>query len=167
MQALKGIFTTSFQELIDSFELATEESIRIQVDHLKSCGDAEAIAEQRRKQALASHQSQRSERTARWKTPGLPLLAEPPILDWEWFFRERVVSDIRYQHLFPHDPEKRARVKDIGDERCVLHGYMSWDSIMREDIDTVGKRKDFYAGLAEDLKEDWLELEKESNDLFA
>lgn len=49
---------------------------------------------------------------------------------------------------------------------CVAWVYVM-DAIMREDIDTVGERKDFYAGLADDLKEDWLELEKESNDLFA
>lgn len=56
-----------------------------------------------------------------WTTSGLRPLAEPPILDWEEFEREHMPSDIRYRALFPDDPEKRSRMKDLDGEYAALN----------------------------------------------
>lgn len=53
-------------------------------------------------------------------TPGLRPLAEPPLLSWEQFQREYMPSDIRYRALFPDEPEKRSRMKDLAGESGAL-----------------------------------------------
>lgn len=48
-----------------------------------------------------------------WTTTGLRPLAEPPILDWEWFLRVHVPSERQYRALFPDDPHQRAKFKNV------------------------------------------------------
>lgn len=40
-------------------------------------------------------------------------MAEPPILDWEWFLRVHVPSERQYRALFPDDPHQRAKFKNV------------------------------------------------------
>lgn len=100
-----------------------------------------------------------------WTTSGLRPLAEPPIFDWDWIFRTKVPSDLRYRRLFPDDPGKRAAIKDLDGELIAQLEYSCWAKIMGEDEDTDGTRRAFYDGLKANLDEDSTEVINESWDL--
>lgn len=153
---------------MESLELGAEKGVRIEVEKTQETEQVEAKQKEEQERVSKQRQQERDEESSFWTTAGMRPLAEPPILDWDWFFRERVVSDIRYRALFPNDLGKRAAAKDIGGERCALFEYMTWAAIMRDDpeIDRYA-RHEFHENLAEDLQGDWLEFEKDTNALFA
>lgn len=47
----------------------------------------------------------------------LTQLAEPPIIDWDASFRQKIPSDLRYRAMFPGDPARIATMKDLDAER--------------------------------------------------
>ena len=59
----------------------------------------------------------------RWTPPGRIPLATPPSIDWPED-DERLASDLKHQMLFPCDPEKRARMKDLEGEKEALSRYL-------------------------------------------
>ena len=97
-----------------------------------------------------------------WTTPGQRPLAEPPILDWEQFVRLYIPSDLRYNMLFPSDPERRAAMKDLDGERAVLVEYCIFAGSMRDDPVVDDVRRRFYQALSTILHGDWQELDKEA-----
>ena len=76
-------------------------------------------------------------------TPGLPPLAMAPSVDWEWFAKVHVPSDLRFRRLFPEDPAKRADDKDLHGEWEALLDYSQWVDIMIKHQLTDNARKRF------------------------
>ena len=101
-----------------------------------------------------------------WTTPEQRPLAEPPILDWEQFVRWHIPSDLRYNMLFPSDPERRAAMKDLHGEVAVLAEYCIFAGSMSCDPVVDDARRSFYQALYKDLFGDWQELQKESQATF-
>lgn len=112
-------------------------------------------------------EQERDEKAAFWTTSRLRPLAEPPILDWDWFFRLRMPSDIRFKALFPDDPESRARMKDLAGEKAVLTEYIYCQDTMRSDSKTEDVRRTFHENLQRDLYEEWKEVDKEYKETWA
>ena len=71
----------------------------------------ETEEEKERKRIRAEKQKERDQKTAFWTTPGSRPLAEPPILDWDWFFRTKIPSDLRYKALFQMIPRREQCIK--------------------------------------------------------
>lgn len=130
--------------------------------------EEQRIEKERREQDQRNRdakQKKRHEETAFWTTPGLRPLAEPPILDWDWFFRDHIPSDLRYQALFPDYPEKRCRIKDLHGEKAALQEYSHCMALGRDSLDP-SKRRQFYGELMENLVADWKEVDKEFAETF-
>lgn len=96
-----------------------------------------------------------------WTTPGLRPLAEPPILDWDYFFRRRIPSDLRYKALFPSDPEERAAFKDLEGENAALSEYGTWVLAIRDDPTVDNARNEFYNNLYADQYADWKKVNED------
>ena len=148
MAWLGNLFIAVIAGFIDEVEAGTEEGVRIEVDRIR---ESEKFIE--------AHKRRREKRTAFWTTPGLRPLAEPLILDWDWFLRERMPTDARFKALLPDDAEERARMKDIWGEYEALSEYSGWALIRKddpEDLNICGDARDenrrkFYGRLHEDL----------------
>lgn len=106
-------------------------------------------------------------RKAMWTTPGVAPLAQPPVLHWEDFLRRRIPSDVRYLALFPDDPEKRSRIKDLKGERSAMAEYITGTEEMQEETARDSVRREFYRGLEEDVYGDWQDVHLEEEKLFA
>ena len=148
-----NLFSLALQELVEGLEAGTEEGVRIAVEKFEeearrateasikrerleaersrvAEGQREKekiIEEEKRKQNESERNAKqkiRDEKTAFWTTPGQRPLAEPPILDWDWFFRDHIPSDLRYAALFPNDPEKKYRMKGLNGESEALFEYL-------------------------------------------
>lgn len=102
-------------------------------------------------------------------TPGQRPLAEPPILDWAWFFERYIPSDLRYKALFPSDPENRSRMIDLDGERHVLSEYCDCVTgrAMRDDPEIDIIRGNFNKNLRADLLEDLEEVYQECEDIWS
>lgn len=120
-----------------------------------------------RERMRAEKQKERDEKNAFWTTPGLRPLAEPPILDWDWFFRVRIPSDLRFKALFPDDPEKRCRMKDLNGELAALHEYTHCAGLATDDPETDSRRREFYQHLLDDIFEDLKEVDQECDAVWA
>lgn len=129
---------------------------------------ARADSERKSKQERieAEKQKKREEDTAFWTTPGLRPLAEPPIVDWEWFVRTCIPSDLGYKALFTGDPWKRCRMKDVDGEMEVLFEYTKFAGFMRDDPETDHFRREFYKNLHDDPHEDWQKVHKEYCEIY-
>lgn len=128
--------------------------------------NAEDDERKKRDEIRARKQKERDEKTAFQTTPGLRPLAEPPMLDWDHFFPTWIPCDLRYEVLFPHDPEKRAARKDIDGGGSVLYEYRVHAESMRYDPETGNAREAFYNSLALDLAEEYGEVFREPNALW-
>lgn len=176
MAGIAGFLSSALESLIGDLEAGTEEGVRIEVEKIKE-DERRASEEEKRmeredaeerkqkedkrkeKEKLeAERRKKRDEDTAFWTTPGLRPLAEPPILDWDWFFRTLIPSDLRYEALFPNDPEKRCMVKDIQGEQMVLEGYTWCAGLERDNVEIDEMRRGFYKNLYADLYEGWQEV---------
>lgn len=71
-------------------------------------------------------QAERDAKTAHWITLGDRPLAEPPCLaePWTTILRQEY-SDARLSALFPDDPERRSRAKDLWGEVLALQNIMA------------------------------------------
>ena len=97
-------------------------------------------------------------------------MEEPPILDWEEFQRTYIASDVRYLALFPNDPEKRARMKDLDGEHENLNEYRQyrqWAKTMSEDSETPQDRVLFYQNLTRAIQRHWIAVSKEVDELWS
>ena len=94
-------------------------------------------------------------------TPGARPLAEPPILDWDWFIRRYIPSDLRYQMPFPNDAEKRCRMKDIIGEQAALAEYSTSLTAMRDDTGTSAEGREFYENLVCNVYGDYKDVNEE------
>lgn len=130
-------------------------------------GPEPAEVKKERERIRVGRQKERDEKTAFWTTPGLRPLFEPPILDWDWFFRVWIPSDLRYKALFPNDPEKRCRMKDIDGERGVLAEYRHCAAMASDDPETDSERQEFYDNLHDEICKDWNEVAREYDDIWA
>lgn len=110
---------------------------------------------------------ERAFKTAFWVTPGLRPLAEPPGVDWKWFSKKWIHSDLRHRKLFPHDPRKRCDMKDLDGEQGALFEYWQWTISMADESAVEGntEREAFYDALAEELEKDHNEVVEEWEDL--
>lgn len=111
-----------------------------------------------------SHQLKQEE-SSRWTTPGLRPLAEAPYVA-PGVFEKELPSEKRYQMLFPGDPEKRARMKDLDGELEALNQYLI--SVFNPDpnLQEGPGRRRFYDGLATELEQDYEELREEATKLY-
>ena len=107
----------------------------------------------------------------RWTPPGRVPLAIPPSIDWPED-DERLASDLRHQMLFPKDPEKRARMKDLEGEKEALSRYLLHVSGQRLDarLGLMGTssqgRLRFYVDLEKEILMDREEVGREMKALF-
>lgn len=191
---MEAFWSSMVKGWLENLEVGTEEGVRIEVERVK---EEERVIEEamkerdrieaknveadhmalevrmkederrNREEVRAVKRREGDEKTAFWTTPGLRPLAEPPILDWDWFFRTRIPSDLRYRALFPSDAEKRAAMKDLDGERFALYHYASHAQYMRDDSEMDRKRKAFYKNLADDLCQDFSEAFEECRELWA
>lgn len=121
-------------------------------------GFVDEVGKERRKE----EERQRAQaRRDRWTTPGQRPLAEPPIMDWDYIFREHVPSDAQYAALFPDDPEKRCTQKDLDGEGVDLYHYSQWLQIMAEDEETEASRREFYRNLELEVQKEYSEVREE------
>lgn len=86
----------------------------------RAAGTRERMEDRRR----TEYRAERDRKTAMFTTPGLPPLATAPPVDWEWFARVHVPSDLRFRRLFPDDPAKRADANDLHGEWRALLEYI-------------------------------------------
>lgn len=87
----------------------------------------------------------------RWTTPALRPLAEPPYIEWPETIDDLLPSDKRHRILFPHDAEKRARMKDLTGEKCALGEYFAFlEGIIVEERE-YPLRQMFWKGLIEEV----------------
>lgn len=159
-----GYLLAAIVGLVDDFEAGTEESVRMTVERMMA---DEKITEE--------HRRQRGQQTAFWITRGLHPLAEPLILDWDWFCREVMPTDARYKALFPDDPGKRSRIKDVMGELSALREYSGWALMRKEDPDDPDmpsdvrdeSRRYFFLCLHNDLNAEGRDVTKEYHELLA
>lgn len=127
----------------------------------------EAEAKRRERERLdEKKRRKRQGRKEMWTTPGQRPLAEPPILDWDNFFRCHIPSDMRYKALFPNDPVKRAAIKDLQGESQVLSQYVTFAYTMIDEPAVDEAKEEFYKNLGADLYADWEEVDKEYVAIF-
>ena len=87
----------------------------------------------------------------RWTTPDLRPLAEPPYIEWPETIDDLLPSDKRHRILFPHDAEKRARMKDLTGEKCAFAEYFAFlEGIIVEER-KYPLRQMFWKGLIEEV----------------
>ena len=157
--------SAALRRLVPCLDIRRKDGIKIKAERLET---EEGKQERRRREGIkAGKQKERDEKTAFWTTPGFRPLAEPPFLDWEQFARWYIPSDLRYKTLFPSDPEKRAAVKDLDGELGVLIEYFNHAQAMRNDLEIDNERVAFYENLLHYIQEDWREVEKEVDELWA
>lgn len=184
MAGFGRFLSSALSGLVEDLEAGTEEGVRIEVERIKEDETREIAAKRDRRRVEAERkrleeeeriegerrrvkrQKARDERTAFWTTPGLRPLAEPPVLDWDRFFRKRIPSDLRYNALFRDDPENRSRMKDVQGEVAVLGEYAACARMLRDNPATSGERADFYNELFEDILVDWQEVEGDVKDVY-
>lgn len=109
--------------------------------------------------------AKREDETAMFVAPGMRPLAEAPELDWEWFERQFMPSDLRMRKLFPDNPEKRARAKDLMGERSALDEYGHWLAEMDADPGDE-RRRGFYEALSKEVYYDHMDVAEEVVELY-
>lgn len=114
-----------------------------------------------------AQQRARIQRSERWTTRGQRPLVEPLIMDKEYFFREHVPSDLRFQKLFPGDYEKICKAKDLTAERALLWYYQGWADDCSRNQEVDGPRREFYYGLAGVTFGDYEVVEEEVEKLMS
>lgn len=127
------------KESLPKFSLAT---------YRRATTRSERMEEKKR----AEHRAERERKTAAFTTPGLPPLAMAPPVDWEWFAKLYVPSDLRFRRLFPDDPAKRADAKDLHGEWRALLEYRWWVDRMIKHPHTDEARKQFYISLRKEVQ---------------
>ena len=184
-----SFFSSAIRELAEGLEAGTEEGVWIaiekfedearratgfttEIERMKAERSRTADEQRQRESRVdeakrledgrnrAAKQKIRDSETAFWTTPGLRPLAEPPILDWDWFFRDHIPSDLRYEALFPDDPDKRCRIKDLHGEKAALHEYSHCAALHNHSLEPE-ERREFYANLMENLIQDWRYVDAE------
>lgn len=81
-----------------------------------------------------------------WPTP----LAKPPKLDWEFIGETDLPSAERTKILFPHNPEKRARMKDLEGKRIALWQCLQWTCSSYNIVSDPGRQR-LYTGLEKEV----------------
>lgn len=132
----------------------------------------ERVLEERRQKRDDDIEQEKQEREWRkanagmWTKPGLPPLAQPPILTGERFSDTYMPSDLRFRCLFPTDPEKRSHMKNLLGEFGALHDYTNWaGDVMAPAAEDA--RRGFYERLANDASQDTMVVFLETKGLFA
>lgn len=97
--------------------------------------------------------------------PGARPLAEPPAMLWDVILKDQF-SEARLTALFKDDVEKRAQAMDLKGELVALGEYGTWTDNMRNDRETHGLRKEFYAKLCKEVWQDHFCVMDEWNELF-
>lgn len=103
MASIGGLLSSALQWLLTDLEAGAEKGVRLKVERVKEEEERDVPAflfSEKRKddeRFQATTRRERDEKTAFRTTSGLRPLAEPPILDWDWFFRVRIhqAYDIR------------------------------------------------------------------------
>lgn len=144
---------------------------RLRAFQARQAREEREIEERRQKRADdIEHEKQerewRKENAEMWTKPGLPPLAQPPILTGERFSDTYMPSDLRFRCLFPADPGKRSHMKNLLGEFGALHDYTNWaGDVMAPAADDA--RRGFYERLANDASEDTMLVFLETKSLFA
>ena len=167
----------------DDDRLRTSNGATLQADGAKA--EKTKAHEQAAQQALhhASARQKWESKAAHYVTPGLPPLAEPPLLNWKQFKRTHIFSDLRYEKLFPDGnstgtekgkaKEKRARMKDLQGESAACWEYMFWlQSTLEYGVDSQDhplddSRREFYKQLQIELEIEFEAVERERTALLA
>ena len=166
VESLKQDETLAESVREEAENVATEES-KAEMDELEPKVKEEGERKDRKEETRVVKNRKRDAQTAFWTTTGMRPLAEPPILDWDHFFRVHIPSDLRYTALFPGDLQKRAAYKDLGGEAYVLKEYSTHAWAMSDDSEICDERRAFYEILSYDLHEEWREVDKEVIELWA
>ena len=82
-------------------------------------------------------------------------------MDWDYIFREHIPSDAQYAALFPRDPERRCRQKDLDGEGVDLYHYSQCLQIMTEDEEADASRREFYRNLELEVQKEYSEVREE------
>ena len=107
----------------------------------------------------------------RWTPPRHVPLATPPSIDWPED-DERLASGLKHKFLFPNDPEKRERMKDLEGEKEALSRYFLHVSGQRLEasMGLMGPssqgRLRFYLDLEKEILMDKEEVTREVEALF-
>lgn len=112
--------------------------------------------------ASLQHKQQES---SRWTTPGLRPLAEAPYVA-PGVFEKELPSEKRYQMLFPSDPEKRARMKDLDGELEALNQYLLRVTSQADGAEELPGRQRFFEELEKEIEMDYKDLRKEADSLY-
>lgn len=128
---------------------------------------ATTTSERMEEKKTAEYRAERERKTAVSTTPGLPPLAMEPPVDWEWFAKVHMPSDLRFRRLFPDDPAKRADVKDLHGEWQALLEYRWWLDRMIKHPHTAEARKQFYIGLGKEVQNESGDALERLNNLIA
>ena len=92
-------------------------------------------------------------------------LVEVPELNWEWFERQSMTSDLRTRKLFSEDPGKRAQAKDLMGEESALDEYGYW--LAEIDADYGDERsRELYEALFKDVYYDHVDVAGEVVELY-
>lgn len=162
-------------EAIEAGSLRQQQFAEVRARGFQARRDREAreLAE-KRAQRLAQQEADWEEKQFRrkhsdmWNTPKRVPLALPPSLIRGDFLDTFLPSDLRVRCLFPNDPAKRARIKDLIGEYGALHDYTNWAGAMISEPEYVvgeGRRR-FLERLAGVVFEDTVEVMREVERLF-